>query len=145
MNACEAVQEKLSAYIDGELTQQESQRVAVHLCECPACRRVCDDFSRLRDDVKRLEYPEPADAEWRKVMGAFTFKATRGAGWLLWIGGALVLAGYGLYEFLTDPFIAALRRVGVLAVMLGIVLVFLTVLIERVTSYRHDRYKDVEK
>jgi hypothetical protein len=145
MNGCELIREKLSAYLDGELMQQESQRVTVHLRDCPACRTIYDDFRRMRDDIQRLEFPQPSAEQWRTVMGGFAFKTTRGAGWLLWIGGVVVLLAYGLYEFIRDPSIHAAERVGVLALILGSVLLFLTVLIERISAYGTDKYKDVEK
>ena len=78
-------------------------------------------------------------------MSGFTFTATRGIGWLLWGGGAVVLAVYGIYAFASDPTVEAIERISVLAVILGVVLVFLTVLAERMRGYRGDRYKDVEK
>ncbi|MBU0640741.1 MAG: zf-HC2 domain-containing protein [Planctomycetes bacterium] len=145
MSDCTEIQERLSAYLDQELTQQESQRIAVHLRECPRCRGVCEDFARLRQGVKRLKYPAPSEAEWRKTMARFTFTATRGVGWLLWLGGAIVLVGYGIYEFATDSTIAALERVAVLGLILGAVLVFLTVLVERAVAYQHDKFKDVQE
>ena len=61
------------------------------------------------------------------------------------IGGALILVAYGIYEFIRDPTINALERVGVLALILGAVLLFLTVLIERMNALKTDKYKDVEK
>lgn len=145
MKSCEAIQEQLSAYLDGELTQQDSQRVDVHLRDCERCRATLDDFRRLRSDIRNLDYPEPTEDEWSKVMARLTIKATRGVGWLLWLGGAVVLAAYGLYSFLSDPTIKALERVSVLAIILGVVLLFLTVLAERIGGYRDDKYKDVEK
>ena len=78
-------------------------------------------------------------------MGGFALKTTRGVGWLLWIAGLVVLVAYGAYEFIRDPSIHAVERVGVLALILGLVLLFVTVLIERVSGYKTDKYKDVEK
>ncbi len=145
MNNCPIIREMLSAYLDGELTQQESQKVTVHLRDCDACRLVYEDFRRLRDDIKQLEFPEPTDEQWRTIMGGFAFKTTRGIGWLLWVGGAVVLVAYGLFELIRDPSINVIEHVGILALILGSVLLFLTVLIERIGSYKTDRYKDVEK
>ena len=145
MNDCSLIRETLSAYLDGELTQQEGQKVAVHLRDCRKCREVYEDFRRMREDIKRLEFPQPSDEEWRTIMGGFAFKTTRGLGWLLWIGGAVVLVAYGMYEFIRDPSVHALERVGVLALILGAVLLFLTVLFERLSTLNTDKYKDVEK
>lgn len=145
MNDCERIRETLSAYLDGELTQQDGQKVAVHLRGCECCRTVFEDFRRMRDDIRKLEFPRPSDEQWRTMMGGFAFKTTRGVGWLLWIGGAVVLIAYGLYEFIRDPSIHALERVGVLALILGLVLLFLTVLAERLAALKTDKYKDIEK
>jgi hypothetical protein len=145
MNSCNLIRETLSAYLDGELTQQESQKVAVHLRDCHACREVYEDFRRMREDIKRLEFPEPSDEQWRSVMGGLAFKTTRGIGWLLWVGGAVVLVAYGLYELIRDPLINVIEHVGILALLLGTVLLFLTVLYERLSALKADKYKDVEK
>jgi len=145
VNSCDVIRETLSAYVDGELTQQESQKVAVHLRDCPRCRAVCEDFRNMRGEIKRLEFPQPSDEEWRAIMGGLAFKTTRGLGWLLWVGGGVVLVAYGMYEFIRDPSVAAIERVGVLALILGTVLLFLTVLFERLSVLKTDKYKDVEK
>ncbi len=145
MPDCDAIREQLSAYLDGELTQQQRQRIAVHLEDCADCRRIYEDFRTLRQQVRELDWPQPADEERSRLMARLAFQATRSVGWLLWIAGLMILAGYAGYEFLRGFTFASAERVGVLALILGVVLVFLTVLIERVRDYPHDRYKDVEK
>jgi predicted anti-sigma-YlaC factor YlaD len=145
MDSCANIRETLSAYLDGELTQQDGQKVAVHLRHCPACRQVYDDFRRMREDIKRLSFPEPSEDEWRAVMGGLAFKTTRGIGWLLWVGGAAVLLAYGLYEVIRDPSINVIEHVGIMALIVGSVLLFLTVLAERISALRTDKYKDIQK
>ena len=36
---CSSIEAKLSGYLDGELTQQESQRVHNHLQQCEQCNQ----------------------------------------------------------------------------------------------------------
>jgi anti-sigma factor RsiW len=145
MNEQHPLEEKLSAYLDGELTQQEAQRVSVALRHSPELRAKYEDLKRLRDEIRSLDFPAPNDQEWRRIVGQATFKTTRGLGWLLWAGAAAVLTGYALWEFATDPSIEALERIGVLTMLLGIALVFLTVLWERLGAHKHDKYKDIER
>lgn len=145
MNDFKNIEERLSAYLDGELTQQESQKVEVLLRRSPEWCEKLEHMRRLREQIKELDFPQPTEAEWRNVMSRVTIKATRGLGWLLWIGAAIVLIGYGLYEFADDPSVALLERIGVFAMLAGAVLVFLTVLIERIAARKHDKYKDLEK
>ena len=79
------------------------------------------------------------------MMSGATVKATRWLGWLLWIGAAIVLVGFGLWAFASDPGVATLERIGVLTMLTGVVLVFLSVLFERIRAHRSDKYKDIEK
>lgn len=145
MSELDLNEEKLSAYLDGELTQQESQQIEVLLRRRPEWQQKLADLRRLREQVHGLEYPQPGDAEWRSVMARVTFKATRGLGWLLGIGAAAVLIGYGLYEFTRDASVALLERAGVLTMLAGGALLLLTVLWERLAARRQDKYKDIEK
>jgi len=145
MSTCETIKERLSAYLDGELTQQESQRIGVHIADCPTCGELLDDFRRMRADLKQLTWPEADDDQWSSVMAGLATKSTRGVGWLLWGGGLAVLAGYAAYQFVRDFTFASVERVGVLALILGAVLLFVSVLIERINKYPTDKYKDIEK
>ena len=47
--AGEHVGEQLSGYLDGELTQQERQRVDLHLADCQDCAGMLRDLEDLRE------------------------------------------------------------------------------------------------
>ena len=56
-------EDRLSAYLDGELTQQESQKIEVLLRRSPEWRVNFEDMRRLRDQVRELDFPQPTEAE----------------------------------------------------------------------------------
>lgn len=63
---CEGIKESLSAFLDGELTEEESSNVRDHLERCPACRREIEAFRKVSALYRDLEDPEPpADLEER--------------------------------------------------------------------------------
>ena len=49
---CPSVQERLSAYQDGEISGKERERIAAHLEGCPACRRA---YAELEQAWQLLE------------------------------------------------------------------------------------------
>ncbi len=49
---CESLEELLSAYIDGELSESEKMAVSLHLDECPRCRKVVHDFRGMSEIVQ---------------------------------------------------------------------------------------------
>lgn len=58
--ACDEVQERLSAWLDGELAAEERQQVAAHLEVCPGCQGELALLTRLDAALGTLEAPAPA-------------------------------------------------------------------------------------
>ena len=72
-------------------------------------------------------------------------KATRGIGWLLFIGGLLVAGGVGLYEIFTSDHSWTLFEILIAGgVYGGLLLLFISVLRQRLVERKTDKYKDVE-
>jgi len=57
--AGDGVRERLSAYLDGELSAGERREVAAHLEVCEECRRELDVLTRLDAVLGRLETAAP--------------------------------------------------------------------------------------
>jgi len=140
----EHVGEMLSGYIDGELTQQQRQHVEVHCGACAACKKEIDELIDLRTDVGRAQLSEFGEDIWREKMNDSTVQASRGIGWLLVIGGVLIAAGIGIYEFVIDSSIGLTAKLIAGAIYGGIAVLFFSVLRQRLIERKTDKYKDVE-
>ncbi len=51
---CETMEELLSAYIDGEVSEEERQTVEQHVALCASCRATVQDFSTAQTFVRTL-------------------------------------------------------------------------------------------
>jgi len=140
----EHVGELLSGYIDGELTQQQRQRVEVHCSDCADCERELADLTSLRKEIGASELSQFGEDTWRETMADTTTKTARGIGWILLIGGVLVAAGIAVFAFLTDPSIELRAKLIAGAIYGGLALLFISVLRQRLIERRTDKYKDVE-
>ena len=144
-NSGEHVGEFLSGYIDGELTQQDRQRVRLHCDSCPDCNSTLTELRRLRQRIGQAKLSDKDRDNWRESMDDTTVKAARGIGWLLLIGGALIGAGVGVYEFIiTASTLSLLEKLIVGGIYGGMLLIFISVLRQRLIERKSDRYKDVE-
>ena len=144
MNQCEDLTALISGYLDGELTQSDRQRVEIHLESCDDCRRTYEETRELREQVGKLPAVEMSPQEWDRIMNNVTVRTTRGAGWLLYVGGLVVLIGYGVYAFAVDDSIDAVVKTSIAALVLGMVLLLLSVLRQRMIASKTDRYRDVQ-
>ena len=69
-------------------------------------------------------------------------KATRGIGWVLFIGGLLLVAGYFVVTVI--PELSLLEALIVGGFYGGMLLLFISVLRQRLIERKSDKYKDVE-
>lgn len=134
----------LSAFLDGELTQADSQRVRLHLEDCPECRAQLDQLAGLQRLTAAIAFPAPDD-RLDNLAARLSVRGPRRLGWIVlavglaaWIVYAVVLAIMNL----RPPTVAELLG-G--ALVLGIVLLFLSVVRQRYLEYHTDRYRRVKR
>lgn len=134
----------LSGYVDAELTQAENQKVQVHLEECPSCRALVEDLQQIREAAMTTPFPVPSDDEWREAPRSPGSLWSRRLGWVLvlgWMLGALVLAVYGF----TQGSAAWYEKALIVVLVFGALLLFLSVLMDRIKALKTDRYGRVKK
>lgn len=135
----------LSAYMDGELTQSESQRVRVHLESCDDCRGRYETMRKVQQVASEIEFPAPAEEAMLEIERKVSVRAPRAAGWWLLLSGAVAWIVYATWLFVTDPELASWEKLMTGAVVIGFVLLLVSVLRERLLNLRHDRYRSIRK
>ena len=138
------VGERLSGYLDGELTQQDRQRVELHLADCPDCASVLEELRALRQRMGQSGLSQRYADQWREDMDDTGVKLSRGIGWLLLIAAAVVIGGIAVLGFLTDPGIEWFWKLLISGFYLGLTGLFVSVLRQRLIERKTDKYKDVD-
>jgi hypothetical protein len=70
--------------------------------------------------------------------------AMRGLGWILFIAGVLGISGIAIYEFVIDTSLPGYIKVLTSFVWIGLGVLLLSVLRQRLVERKSDKYKDVE-
>jgi anti-sigma factor RsiW len=144
-NGDQHVGEMLSGYIDGELTQQARQRVRLHCDTCATCRKELETLEDMRERIGNATLSDRDQDTWRENMDDKAVKTTRGAGWLLLVGGALLGGAFLGYElFSSASRLSLFEKVVFGGIYGGLLLLFLSVLRQRLIERKTDKYKDVE-
>ncbi len=134
----------ISGYVDHELTQSDNQRVRLHLEDCPSCRRLVGDLRQIREAALATPFPVPSDEEFRESARSRGSLWLRRVGWLLvalWMMGVGWLAIQGLLQGSAAWYEKAL--IG--SLVGGVLMLFLSVLLDRLRALKTDRYGRVEK
>ncbi|HEX4952785.1 MAG TPA: zf-HC2 domain-containing protein [Thermoanaerobaculia bacterium] len=134
----------LSGYLDGELTQAESQRVRLHLETDPEARRIFDDLSRMRQAARGTRFRLPDDRQWDERPKHSGSRLARDAGWLLLAIWLVATTGFGLYHLAVSPE-GLWLKLTIFAPLSGIALLFGSTVLDRLKTLPTDRYRRVEK
>jgi len=148
--SCDEFKSMITPYLDNELPPERRALFETHLASCQRCRRELEEFSKLKEELDMIRFKEPTDAELERYWRSVYNRLERGIGWVLFSVGAIVLLCYGGFklveETIKNPEISALLKVGVLAAVFGTVILFVSLLRERLAVRKVDKYsKEVER
>ena len=134
----------LTGYLDGVLTQGDRQRVRLHLEDCADCRRLIDEMRETREATMTTRFELPADDQWNEAPRGLASRLSFGLGWIMVLVWLVGMTGLCIGHFWASdvPLTAKLLVFGDLS---GIVLLFLSVLIDRLKTMRTDPYRRVER
>lgn len=148
--SCEYCRQLMSGYIDNELSVEQREQLEDHLLTCDACKRELEEFVAIKEHLTMIKFKEPSDAELARYWNSVYNRLERGAGWLLFSLGAIILLCYGAFklieEMIRDPGIALLLKIGVISLIFGSVALFVSLVRERLTLRKTDKYsREVER
>ncbi len=134
----------LTGYLDGMLTQGDRQRVAVHLEDCQICRRTVEQMRELREATMTTRFATPPDDQWNEAPRGAASRLSFGLGWLVLVVWVVGVTGFALGQLWSSPE-SLIEKLLVFGGVSGVVLLFLSVLIDRLKTMSSDRYRGVEK
>jgi len=146
---CEKFEFLICGLLDGELDAAQEETLKQHLQVCKSCRRKHEELLRLKEVTDSVKLKDLSEEAWAGYWSSIYRRIERGLGWILLSVGAIILIACGLYEFLSqffaDPEVSLLVKVGVSALGLGFIILLVSIIRERIFSYRRDRYKEVQR
>jgi len=136
-------------YLDNELSDEQRQRFEEHLAGCGECASELEEFKKLKAITDEVTLVEPEDRIWQEYWDGIYNRIERGVGWILFSVAAILLTIYGgfkvIEELIKDPTVGMILKIGLLALIAGIAILFVSVLRERLYFWKKDRYKDVRR
>lgn len=146
---CDDHKDLMMSYLDNELSDEQRQQFEEHLAGCGECASELEEFKKLKAITDEVTLVEPEDRIWREYWDGIYNRIERGVGWILFSVAAILLTIYGgfkvIEELIKDPTVGMILKIGLLALIAGIAILFVSVLRERLYFWKKDRYKDVRR
>jgi predicted anti-sigma-YlaC factor YlaD len=146
---CQDYKDFMMGYLDNELDEAQRRAFEAHLASCPDCRKEIEEFRKLKQITDDVTLVEPEDRLWQQYWGGLYNRIERGIGWMVFSVAGILLLIYGgftaIENVIKDPTVSALLKVGLLALLAGLAVLFVSVVRERIYFWSKDRYKDVRR
>ena len=147
--SCKKYQQQMMEYLDGELDRQGREDVDSHLARCIACRREWESMQKLKKITSSMQLAQPEEEVWKMYWEQVYNRLERGLAWIFLSVGAIILLGYGAFQFIQDFLIDSSEPLGikiaVSSLILGFIILFVSVFRERLFIRKTDKYKEIEK
>jgi anti-sigma factor RsiW len=141
---CKQVDELLSGYVDGELSQQQSQFVALHLATCSTCQQTLTSIEELKMTIKQVSYPAMEQQQLNAVLQDLSSQRMQQFSWFALISGILICIIFAVYQFFIDSTTPWYFKLSISLIWGGIIGLFLSVLRQRLLIRKTDKYNKVE-
>jgi predicted anti-sigma-YlaC factor YlaD len=146
---CHNYKDLMMGYLDNELTDEQRRQFEEHLAGCPECANELEEFRKLKAITDEVTLVEPEDRIWQDYWDGIYNRIERGVGWIVFSVAAILLTIYGgfkaIEELIKDPDVEMIFKIGLLALIAGLAILFVSVLRERLHFRQKDRYKDVRR
>ena len=141
---CPFDEEMISGYLDGALPQVQAQKVRLYVEDCEACRALLEELRTLRETAMSTRFNGPADDEWPELPQTRPGRLSRTMGWVMILAWLVAITGLALWHFFTDAH-SPLEILLMLGLPGGLLLLFISVLMDRLRDLKTDRYSGVHR
>lgn len=133
--------------LDGELSETERQDFESILERDAELREEWGRLRRVKEVTDSMKMREPPKEVWDGYWSGVYRRTERGVAWILVSVGAIVLISWGLVRWvqdvLVDTSVPGLIRWASVALVVGLVILFVSVAREKLHVRKSDPYKDV--
>jgi predicted anti-sigma-YlaC factor YlaD len=146
---CHDYKDLMMGYLDNELSDEQKRQFEEHLAGCSECKDELKEFRKLKAITDEVTLVEPEDRIWQDYWSGIYNRIERSVGWIVFSVAAILLTIYGgfklIEELIKDEAIGMLLKIGLLILIVGLAILFVSVLRERLYFWQRDRYKNVRR
>ncbi len=139
----------LSGYIDNELTPDEKREFEAYLEQDAELQKEYETFRKLKEVTGAMKYADIPEVVWENYWAGLYRKLERELGWIFLSVGAIILLAFGCYhlvqDFFFDPRQSLVLKIAIGSGLLGLVILLVSVIRERIFAAVRDRYDEVQR
>ena len=145
----ERFQQLLMGALDNELPSDELLEFNVLVRQYPEFKTELEQYRHLKEVTQSMKFKSPKQEVWDNYWMRVYNRIERGIAWIIFSIGAVILITYGLFKaveaIIADPQLEFIIKIGIIAVLAGLVILFVSVVREKLFVRKSDPYKEIER
>ena len=146
---CHNWKDMMMGYLDNELDAEQKKQFEEHLSGCSECRDELKEFKSLKAITDEVVLSEPEDKLWSDYWNNVYNRIELGIGWIIFSIAAIILIIFGGFKaierILENPNVEFVLKLGFVLLIIGLAILLVSVLRERLYFWKKDRYRDVRR
>jgi hypothetical protein len=140
---------RIMAYLDGELSAEENSEVERMIAGNPRYRKHYDQLKQLKEVTGAMKFKILPDMYWDEYWHHVFNRIERGISWILISLGAIIVLSFAAWsaigELLADRNVNSFVKFGILILVVGVVILFISVVREKLMVRKVDKYTEVQR
>lgn len=147
--SADKIRDLMMQALDGEISPSDKAELDKALTTDAGLRSEWEQLRTVKDKTAGLVLRPPPDEIWEGYMDSVYRRVERGIGWILLSIGAVILISTSLWQIVQQLFgdatVPLVVKGGVLALLVGGVILIVSVVREKYFVFKDDPYRDVHR
>lgn len=146
----EKIRQLMMKIVDGVASPEDEKAMAEAVKDNESLESELQAFIKIKEVTEKMQFKDLPDSYWTGYWSDIYRRTERTFAWILMSIGSIVILGFFAYMalswFYSDPNISLLLKVGVSMALLGVIIMVISILRERLFARKRERYeKEVER
>lgn len=147
--SCEGMKFKIMAYIDNELQESDLKTVKKHLEDCPDCSKKYESLKKVKEITGEMKFKKLPEMYWEEYWSHVYNKIERGLSWIFISIGAIIILSFAAWNamasLINDSDMSTFLKTGIFIFIIGIVVLLVSILREKLMVKKVDKYRKVDR
>lgn len=139
----------LEKNLDQSASEDEVKEFVDLLNSDPALKKEYEEQKRIKGVLNEMKLKNPSVEIWDSYWLSIYNKVERGIAWIAISLGVFILLTYiavtAVEHFFADNTTPLVVKIGIAALVLGFLLLLFSVFREKLFTYKHDKYKEIQR
>ena len=146
----EEIRQLMMKVVDGVASPEEERAVAEAVKDNKSLESELRAFNKIKEVTENMQFKKLPDSYWTGYWNDIYRRTERAFAWILMSVGLILILGFSAYmalsRFYSDPDISILLKAGASMALLGLIIMVVSILRERLFARKRERYeKEVER